>query len=89
MKPDAAARARLRCWRKVREAAERVAATDLSPPAIIDAMRGMGADAWIEFDERSGYRDFPDVFGRVRQVRNSPMYGPALIRAVNERVRGR
>lgn len=54
------------------------------PALVIEALRGMGAAAWIELDERSGYRDLGGLFALVRQTRNSPSFGPALIRAVNE-----
>lgn len=54
------------------------------PEKIIAALRGIGASAWIELDERTGYRDLGMWFSLVRQTRNSPRFGPALIRAVNE-----
>lgn len=53
--------------------------------AIITAMRGAGYDAWQMFDEQSGYRDVePWRFALVRQVRNSPLYGPMLLQAAYE-----
>jgi len=52
---------------------------------VVVALRGMGWMAWQELDERGGYRDLEDWrFALVRQTRNSPIYGPCLIEAVNE-----
>jgi hypothetical protein len=59
------------------------------PGEVITALRGIGGDAWIELDERSGYRDLGSWFSLVRQTRNSPVWGPQLIRAVNECAGGR
>ena len=53
------------------------------PEKVIAALRGIGAAAWIELDERSGYRDLGPWFSLVRQTRNSARFGPALICAVN------
>jgi hypothetical protein len=56
---------------------------------VIFACEGMGGAAWIELDERQGYRDLGNLFAYVRQTRNSPAYGPALFKAVNRKVPGR
>lgn len=88
--------ARLAMWRACGQAYDRLCAAipdpsqpgDDFPLKVIEAFRGMGAAAWIETDERSGWRDLgPGWFALVRQTRNSPRFGPDLIRAVNERRR--
>jgi hypothetical protein len=84
-------RARLAMWRALDQARRRLQAACPDPeepaataaPKVIEALRGMGAAAWIELDERSGWRDFGPWFSMVRQTRNSPVFGPQLIRAVN------
>jgi hypothetical protein len=86
-----AERARLRMWRDMEAARVRLVAAipepgaldDAAARAVIDALRGMGWAAWAEMDERSGYRDWGAWFPLVRQVRNSPAYGPRLLRAIN------
>jgi hypothetical protein len=56
----------------------------------IGALRGMGPSAWIEFDERGGYRDAEQWrFAVVRRARNSARFGRRLLDAINERVPGR
>lgn len=52
----------------------------------LDALRGMGPGAWIEFDERGGYRDAGWRFGLVRRMRNSPAWTRPLMDAINTRV---
>jgi hypothetical protein len=94
---SAADRARRAMFAKLEDAyaSLRAAIPDPAQPdnlfmgAVIDALRGLGGDAWIELDERSGYRDLGPWFSLVRQTRNSPVWGPELIRAVNERAGGR
>jgi hypothetical protein len=85
-----AERARLRMWRSMEGARKRLVAAIPAPdqpgdfaPLVIDALRGMGWAAWVELDERSGYRDWGAWFSLVRQVRNSPTHGTRLLRAVN------
>lgn len=86
-------RARLATWRAYDQACQRLRAAlpdpaepaETAAPKVIEALRGMGAAAWIELDERSGYRDLGPHFALVRQTRNSPRFGPDLIRAVNGR----
>lgn len=86
-------RARLAMWRSYDQARQRLVAAIPDPaepaetaaPKVIRALRGMGWGAWIELDERAGYRDFGPHFSLVRQIRNSPTFGPQLIRAVQER----
>lgn len=81
----------MREWKRYDDACKRIiqAIPDpANPPAdwperIIEACAGMGFGAWIIMDERDGYRDLPQHFPLVRQTRNSPKHGPALIKAAN------
>lgn len=83
---------RMAAWKAHDDACKRIIAAipdTENPPAdwperIIEALRGMGGAAWITMDEHEGYRDLPDHFPLIRQTRNSPQYGPALIKAINE-----
>lgn len=86
-------RARLAMWREYGATIERLAAAlpldakewpmQQIADAVIGACRGMGYGPWQELDERAGYRDLAWRFALVRQVRNSPQHGPALIAAIN------
>ena len=53
------------------------------PERIINAMPGMGDIAWQTLDERDGYRDLPQHFPLIRQLRNSAQHGPRLFQAIN------
>lgn len=55
------------------------------PTRIIQAMRGIGGDAWIMLDEREGYRDLGPHFSLVRSVRNSPKFAPDFFKAINSK----
>jgi len=54
-------------------------------PTVIALMRGIG-DVWRTLDEKPGLfsRAYNDRFYMLRQVRNSPVYGPQLFAAINE-----
>lgn len=94
-------RARMKTWKAYGEALERIRKAglpeggeatesfDMIAERVIFACTGMGWGAWVELDERSGYRELPGLFHWVRQTRNSPKFGRDLIRAVNMKTAGR
>lgn len=82
--------AHIKTWKRYDDALKRVIAAvpdTNEPPAdwperIITALQGMGDLAWQMLDERDGYRDLPQHFPLIRQLRNSPEHGPRLFKAV-------
>lgn len=55
-------------------------------PLVVAACRGCGGAVWLCYDDAGGsaHSWTKPQFHKVRQVRNSPTWGPMLFDAINE-----
>jgi len=54
-------------------------------PVVVEQCRGIGGAVWITYDDAGGnaHSWTAPNFHKVRQVRNHPVWGPLLTKAVN------